>query len=134
MPNTEFPAAIVALDVGGHPVLITDQGETSLAPGMCAGFMAGTGNGHQLLNRTNADVLYLEVTTVPRAMRRPTLTMTCRPRWVMTGNGSSHTKMEHAIEAPGLCLVYMTNWPLVHTIIALLAIKYIANFRRERDN
>ena len=25
----------------GHPVLITDQGETPLAPGMCAGFKAG---------------------------------------------------------------------------------------------
>ncbi|MDD2925823.1 cupin domain-containing protein [Rhodoferax sp.] len=45
----------------GYPVLITDQGETPLAPGMCAGFKAGTGNGHQLVNRSNADVLYLEV-------------------------------------------------------------------------
>ena len=34
----------------GHPVLITDQGETPLSPGMCAGFKAGTGNGHQLVN------------------------------------------------------------------------------------
>ncbi len=45
----------------GHPVLITEDGETFLAPGMCAGFKAGTNNGHQLVNRTNADVLYLEV-------------------------------------------------------------------------
>jgi uncharacterized cupin superfamily protein len=45
----------------GHPVLITDQGETPLAPGMCAGFKAGTGNGHQLVNRSHAEVLYLEV-------------------------------------------------------------------------
>jgi uncharacterized cupin superfamily protein len=45
----------------GHPVLITDQGETPLAPGMCAGFKAATGNGHQLINRTLVDVLYLEV-------------------------------------------------------------------------
>jgi len=45
----------------GHPVLITDEGETPLSPGMCAGFKAGTGNAHQLMNRTNADVLYLEV-------------------------------------------------------------------------
>jgi uncharacterized cupin superfamily protein len=45
----------------GYPVLITDQGETSLAPGMCAGFKSGTGNGHQLVNRSNADVLYLEM-------------------------------------------------------------------------
>lgn len=45
----------------GHPVLITDRGETALAPGMCAGFKAGTGDGHQLVNRSSADVLYLEV-------------------------------------------------------------------------
>lgn len=45
----------------GHPVLLTDAGETQLNPGMCAGFKAGTGNGHQLLNRTDTDVIYLEV-------------------------------------------------------------------------
>jgi uncharacterized cupin superfamily protein len=45
----------------GNPVLVTDQGETTLAPGMCTGFKAGTGNGHQLVNRTNTDVLYLEI-------------------------------------------------------------------------
>ena len=45
----------------GHPVLITDAGEMQLAPGMCAGFKAGTGNGHQLVNRTNEEVSYLEV-------------------------------------------------------------------------
>ena len=47
--------------LAGHPVLMTDQGETPLSPGMCAGFKAGTGNGHQLLNRTNEDVLLIEV-------------------------------------------------------------------------
>ena len=45
----------------GHPLLLTDSGETQLSPGMCAGFKAGTGNAHQLLNRTNEEVLYLEV-------------------------------------------------------------------------
>lgn len=45
----------------GHPVLITEDGETFLAPGMCAGFKAGTGNAHLLVNRTTTDVLYLEV-------------------------------------------------------------------------
>lgn len=45
----------------GHPVLLTDAGETQLSPGMCAGFKAGTGNGHQLLNRTSEEVIYLEV-------------------------------------------------------------------------
>jgi uncharacterized cupin superfamily protein len=28
---------------------------------MCAGFKAGTGNGHHLLNRGAADVVYLEI-------------------------------------------------------------------------
>lgn len=45
----------------GHAVLVTDAGETALSPGMCAGFKAGTGDGHQLINRSNADVVYLEV-------------------------------------------------------------------------
>ena len=45
----------------GSPVLITDAGETQLSPGMCAGFRAGTGNGHQLVNRTTEEVVYLEV-------------------------------------------------------------------------
>src|SRR6185369_716003 len=30
----------------GHPTLHTDEGRTRLSPGMCAGFKAGTGNGH----------------------------------------------------------------------------------------
>lgn len=47
--------------LSGRPVLITDAGETLLSPGVCAGFRAGTGNGHHLVNRTIEDVLYLEV-------------------------------------------------------------------------
>ena len=43
------------------PVLITDEGETPLKPGMCAGFKAGTGNGHHLVNRGKTDVVYLEI-------------------------------------------------------------------------
>lgn len=45
----------------GEPVLVTDEGETPLSPGMCAGFRAGTGNGHMLANRTQADVVYIEI-------------------------------------------------------------------------
>ena len=47
--------------VEGHPVLVTDEGETQLKPGMCAGFKAGTGNAHHLINRGQKDVIYLEV-------------------------------------------------------------------------
>jgi uncharacterized cupin superfamily protein len=28
---------------------------------MCSGFKAGTGNAHHLVNRTDADVLYLDI-------------------------------------------------------------------------
>jgi uncharacterized cupin superfamily protein len=45
----------------GHPVLRTDAGDTPLAPGMCAGFRAGSGDGHQLLNPTHEAVVYLEI-------------------------------------------------------------------------
>ena len=45
----------------GHPTLHTDEGNTPLAPGMCAGFRCGTGNGHRLVNETQQDVVYLEM-------------------------------------------------------------------------
>jgi len=45
----------------GHPTLHTDEGRTRLAPGLCAGFKAGTGNGHRLINETDAEVVYLEI-------------------------------------------------------------------------
>jgi len=45
----------------GHPTLRTDAGSTRLSPGMCAGFRAGDGNGHQLINESGEEVVYLEV-------------------------------------------------------------------------
>lgn len=45
----------------GYPTLLTDEGRTPLAPGMCAGFKAGSGNGHSLINESAEDVVYLEV-------------------------------------------------------------------------
>lgn len=45
----------------GRPTLRTDEGSTQLGPGMCAGFKAGTGNAHQLLNLTQETVAYLEI-------------------------------------------------------------------------
>lgn len=45
----------------GQPTLHTDEGRTRLSPGMCAGFKAGTGNGHCLINETAEEVVYLEV-------------------------------------------------------------------------
>lgn len=45
----------------GNPVLITDAGRTALSPGICAGFRAGTGDGHHLINESQEDVIYLEI-------------------------------------------------------------------------
>ena len=44
----------------GTPTLVTDKGEIVLSPGMCAGFPA-QGIAHQLVNRSDRDVLVLEV-------------------------------------------------------------------------
>ena len=45
----------------GHPTLHTGAGASRLAPGMCAGFKAATGDAHHLINNTDADVVYLEI-------------------------------------------------------------------------
>lgn len=45
----------------GTPTLVTNDGETELAPGTCVGFKAGDGDAHQLVNRTASDVVFLEV-------------------------------------------------------------------------
>ncbi len=45
----------------GQPTLVTNTRETLLTPGMCAGFKGGTGAAHQLVNRTERDVVYLEI-------------------------------------------------------------------------
>lgn len=45
----------------GEPILVTDHGRTPLKPGMCAGFKAGAGNAHQLVNESDRDAVYLEV-------------------------------------------------------------------------
>jgi uncharacterized cupin superfamily protein len=45
----------------GRPTLHTDEGKVLLAPGLCAGFKAGTGNAHRLVNETGEDVVYLEI-------------------------------------------------------------------------
>jgi uncharacterized cupin superfamily protein len=47
--------------VEGEPVLVTNAGETPLRPGMCAGFKAGSGDAHHLINRSSRDVTYLEI-------------------------------------------------------------------------
>ncbi len=45
----------------GELTLITDGGEQTLTAGMAAGFPAGSGDGHQMVNRSQARAVYLEV-------------------------------------------------------------------------
>ena len=47
----------------GEVVLVTDEGETLLTPGMIAGFRAGSSNGHHLVNRSDRTARVLEVGT-----------------------------------------------------------------------
>lgn len=44
----------------GNPILVMENGEQPLEPGMCAGFQAG-GFAHHLVNRTQSSVFYLEI-------------------------------------------------------------------------
>jgi uncharacterized cupin superfamily protein len=53
----------------GEITLIEDGGETVLKPGDCAGFKAGVPNGHHLVNKSQRDVLYLEIGTRAAAER-----------------------------------------------------------------
>jgi uncharacterized cupin superfamily protein len=48
--------------LSGCPVLMTDDGERQLQPGMCAGFVP-RGSAHHLLNRSDSEVCYLEIGT-----------------------------------------------------------------------
>lgn len=50
--STSFPAI---------PTLVLDDREYLLGPGDCCGFKAGASVGHQLVNRSQSAVLYLEI-------------------------------------------------------------------------
>jgi uncharacterized cupin superfamily protein len=47
--------------VAGTPTLVLEDREYLLRPGDCCGFKAGTGVGHQLVNKSAQPVLYLEM-------------------------------------------------------------------------
>lgn len=51
----------------GELVLVTDQGEQTLTAGMVAGFPVETGDGHQLVNRSDRPAKYLEISNRERA-------------------------------------------------------------------
>jgi uncharacterized cupin superfamily protein len=45
----------------GEVTLVEDEGETLLRAGDCAAFAKNSGNGHHLINKSNAMAVYLEV-------------------------------------------------------------------------
>lgn len=45
----------------GEVILRTDAGEQLLGRGMCAGFAAGSPDGHQFINRSDRPAVYLEI-------------------------------------------------------------------------
>jgi len=45
----------------GEVVLVTDGGEQTLVAGTCAGFAAGSRDGHQFVNRSDRPAVYLEI-------------------------------------------------------------------------
>lgn len=47
--------------LSGTATLVTNTGRHLLTAGMCAGFPAGHGNAHQLLNESDEELVYLEV-------------------------------------------------------------------------
>jgi len=55
--------------IEGELVLVENDGEALLKPGDAAGFKAGSGNGHRLINRGTVDAVYFEVGTRAKADR-----------------------------------------------------------------
>ena len=47
--------------VSGHPTVYLDDGPHTMAPGMCVGFRAGSGESHHLVNETQEAVMYVEI-------------------------------------------------------------------------
>lgn len=56
----------------GELTLIEDDGETVLRAGDCAAFPKGSGNGHHMINRSDATAFYLEI-----GSRSPADLITC---------------------------------------------------------
>jgi uncharacterized cupin superfamily protein len=47
--------------LSGEFVLVTDRGRQTVGPGTCVGFPAGTGDGHNFLNETDKEAVFLVV-------------------------------------------------------------------------
>jgi uncharacterized cupin superfamily protein len=67
----------------GELTLVEDDGETTLRAGDCATFPKGTGNGHHLINKSNAMAFYIEV-----GSRQPADVTTCSDIDMMSTNAN----------------------------------------------
>ncbi|NTI74942.1 cupin domain-containing protein [Rhizobium rhizogenes] len=65
----------------GELTLIEDEGETVLRAGDCAAFPKGTGNGHHMIDRSDATAVYLEI-----GSRQPADITTCSDIDMMSTN------------------------------------------------
>jgi uncharacterized cupin superfamily protein len=65
----------------GELMLIEDNGETVLHAGACAAFPNGSGNGHHMINRSNATAVYIEI-----GSRHPADITTCSDIDMMSSN------------------------------------------------
>jgi uncharacterized cupin superfamily protein len=65
----------------GELMLIEDNGETVLHAGDCAAFPKGSGNGHHMINRSNATAVYIEI-----GSRHPADLTTCSDIDMMSSN------------------------------------------------
>ncbi len=65
----------------GEVVLVTDDGEQTLRPGMCAGFPAGKPDGHCLQNRSDEIAVIIEVGSrdMDDACHYPDDDLLCKP-------------------------------------------------------
>jgi uncharacterized cupin superfamily protein len=55
--------------LSGCGVIVTNEGETSISAGMCAGFPSGTGNAHQIRNTGTTELIFWKSVIAVRVMK-----------------------------------------------------------------
>lgn len=80
----------------GEVVLIENNGETVLRAGDCAAFPKGSGNGHHMINRSEAVAVYLEV-----GSRAPDDLTTCSDIDMMSANSDGRFVHKDGTPYPG---------------------------------
>ncbi|WP_027535176.1 cupin domain-containing protein [Bradyrhizobium sp. WSM3983] len=80
----------------GEVILVEDDGETVLRAGECAAFPKGSGNGHHMINRSDAIAVYLEV-----GSRWPDDLTTCSDIDMMSANSDGRFVHKDGTPYPG---------------------------------